>query len=72
MFSSKVGFNETMGGPCIGAAIWNITNNDPASPGADTDLQLGKTRKDLERLGKTWKDLERLGKTWKDLERLGN
>lgn len=34
-----VGFNETMGGPCIGAAIWNITNNDPASPGADTDLQ---------------------------------
>ena len=55
MFSSKVGFNETMGGPCIGGAIWNITNNDPASPGADTDLQLGKTRKDLERLGKTWK-----------------
>ena len=48
MFSSKVDFEETPGGPCIGAAIWNITNNDPDSPGADTD----------------WKDLERLGKTW--------
>ena len=45
MFSSKVDFEETPGGPCIGAAIWNITNNDPDSPGADTD----------------WKDLERLG-----------
>lgn len=43
--SDEVGFDgEDTNGDCIGAAIWNINNNDPNSNGADEDLRLGNIR----------------------------